>query len=325
MRLRALVLASLLLLAVPMPAGAEPATLLPDQGPTVPGLGLPVATIPAIVHFLHSGDGPHFEVEDMPTVAWNRVLLVMHSAPFGDPWDRTFRIGIEGTEVLHGTTPRGDFTVTQDITEYSSLLRGPNATVWSWIDSWVGNGIYVDVTLQFYDDPTAAQLPRQPFDQVASPFRVAGLGGSGSRVTTTYDFGSQAPTSGLVELITTGHTPGGEFWYQQVGQYRAAPRFLIYVDGVHVGTVHAMPYIYAFVGFCCGVVTDAVNQVLWGPAVVAQEAAGVHAVGGKTPSYRAEIPGEVLPLLQGSKDVRIVRELYGGSWPTSLNFLLEHA
>jgi hypothetical protein len=310
-----------LVVGSPVALGQAPPSahyLLPDNGPVVPGVGLPVATLPAIVNFLHTGDFVHHAIVDTPVADWNRVILIVHSKPNQDPWDRTLRVGIAGTQVLHGTTTRGDFTIHRDITEYASLLRSPTADIWTRIDSFVCCGIFVDVTLEFYNDPVGP-AQKQPFDRIESPMRMRGMGIG--TITATYTFADQAPGSGVIEFFTSGHGQAGEFWWMNLADHNP-PQFDLYVDDAYAGTVLALPYIYALIGFGGGGLANTINQLMWTPAQTIQDAAGVHFVSGQIPPYRAQIPDDVLPLLSGTHVVKVVHTHHGGFWWASMNFLV---
>ncbi|MGB0651886.1 MAG: peptide-N4-asparagine amidase [Thermoplasmatota archaeon] len=323
MRLLAAV-AVVLLLVLPATAqtgDGEAALLVPNQGQDLPPAGLPVATIYSHQQVLHPWGGNNIHAEVTPPDAeWDRVYVTYRSIPVegdGDPWDRLFHVFIEGTEVLRGTTPRGDFWVTDDITEYASLMQDP-FTVTSKVDVWQGTGFYVDIRFDFFDDVAPVEL-EHTYDSVHSAFTAAGL--RGTPRTTTVDFGSAAPSGGILEFFTSGHEQAGEFWWMEF--QTDFPRFDIYVDGEHAGHVIAMPYIYALLGFCCDTTTQLINQAMWTAPWAAEEASGAHLGVGEIPSYRAAIPDHILPLLTGDTEVTMVKTNHGGWWPSSVNFLLD--
>ncbi len=312
-------LAVFLLLAVPVAASVQPVTLTPDQGPDVPG-AVHVATVPALVDNHHTfGRARHTATVDAPDADWNRVILTLHSYPdpvTGDPWDRVFMVFIEGTEVLHGTTTRGDMVMTEDITEYASLMGG-SFDVSTQIDIWQGSGIFMDVTLDFYNDPV---VPEQPAARVVSALSAVGL--REAAVTRTVDVGS--PSSAVLEVFTSGHEGCGEFWYLLCEDAPwDPPHFRIDADGQTIATFDAPPYVYALLGFCCGTTSQVINHAMWYPAFAAGEATGVHFVTGEIPAYRAELTPEIVALLQGEVDITIQKENHDGWWPTSVNLLLD--
>lgn len=308
------------LLLVPLAWSASPAILLPDQGPQAPAPLTPVASVTAFDNEVYSyAEGVRTRTITVPDVAWNRVVLTFHGMPGGDPWDRFFGVGIAGAEVLRGTTPRADFTLTKDVTEYASLLPpGGSADVNLFYGTYVG-APSITVRLDFYDDPSAA-LVRAPADHVVRPFAWRYFGGNGAVLAGTATFPEAPPASATVELSLSGHGEA-EFWYQYG---TPIPRtFHIYVDGVEIGQAKAMPYVYALLGFSGGAIwNDVVHAALWWTAPRALDEAGIHGGIGEIPPYRAEIPADFLPLLTGAKEVRIVQEGNTGYWITGLAFLL---
>lgn len=301
-------------------AAAAPALLLPPQGPDVPAATAPVATVAAFTNEVYSGtEGVRSAVITVPSVSWNRVVVVFSGQPGGDPWDRFFGVGIGGAEVLRGTTPRTDFTVRKDVTEFAGLLpAGGAATVQVFYGSYEG-APSVSVRLEFYDDPSAA-LVAPPADHVVRPFAWRYFGGHGSTILQPTAFPADPPSSASVELFLTGHGEA-EFWFQHG---LPVPRlFTVYVDNASIGTVRALPYAYAFLGFRGGsIYNDVVHKAMWWSAHQALDVAGVHTGVGEIPPFRAEVPAEYLPLLTGARDVKVVQTGQTGYWITSLNFVL---
>lgn len=302
-------------------AWAAPAHMLPQEGPDAPTPLFPAATVWAFDNETYSyTEGVRATTIAVPSVAWNRVVVTFRGLPGGDPWDRFFGVGIGGAEVLRGTTPRTDFTVTKDVTEFASLLPpGGSAEVNVFYGSYVG-APQVTVKLDFYDDPAAPALAKAPADHVVRPFAWAYFGGHGSSVVRNATFPATAPSSGAVELSLSGHGQA-EFWYQYGLPF---PRiFTVYVDGVAIGQARALPYVYALLGFeGSPLYNDVVHPVMWWSAHRALDVAGVHTGPGEIPPYRADIPPEHLGLFTGAKEVKLVQSGNTGYWIGSVTFLL---
>lgn len=313
-----------------------PPVLVPDQGPEVPPATDPVAERHPVKSSVRTwGDvGVHTHEMTVPDVAFDRVFLEYTSwpnHPNGDPWDRTFSVGVDGTELVHGTTTRGNFSITEDVTEYLALFEpGETVTVLTKLDTWEDNGIVEDVRFTFHDDPTAP-AGDAPAQAVISPFYFDRLTGPGTTLETTASFPDEAPSSAVVELFTSGHGGCGEFWYTCPGNGATPPTFEIRVDGEPVGHVEAVPYVYALLGFDgddqAGSDSEEqaalVNQHLWWSGHKVLDRAGVHHGVGEIPAYRAQLPADLLPLLTGEQTVTVEKVDHGGVWPTSLSFLLE--
>ncbi|GEM_PF-3235277 len=324
--LAALVLAPPLVAALASPA-------LPEEGPDVPAATAPVATVTVLDHeqFSYTAGYRGHNVS-VPAGPWNRVVLVWEQKPVDDPWDRTFSASIGGVEVLRGTTPRAEFTVQKDVTRYASLLpAGGIAMVEGYADSWVGAGQLVTLTLQFYDDPSAAAV--QPAaTHVFGIQRMAGMSIGSQTGPSAVDFGATAPSSASVEFIASGHGDQ-EDWFIYP---ESPPKFTLLVDGTPVATAVAMPYTYAFFGVCSGpgctgTSTDqTVATAMWWTAQRGADLAGVHQGVGEIPAYRAVVAPGDLHLLQGAHNVTVLldRDALGdadgsGVWITSASILTQ--
>ncbi|HUR68751.1 MAG TPA: hypothetical protein VM370_05845 [Candidatus Thermoplasmatota archaeon] len=340
-------------LVLTLPLAAAAPLLVPQQGdPDLPAVTAPVASVQVFLDERFSfTEGYRTRSMSVPDVEYDRVVLTFQSRPQGDPWDRLTGVAIGGVacpaaepsdtrlagnaatctgvsggvEVLKATTPRADFTLTKDITEYASLLpRGGAQDVSLFLGTWVG-AILASVRIDFYvDEPTAA-LVAPPADAVVAAQRWAYVGGTGSESHTIAHFPAVAAATAHVEVRTSGHGADGEFWYLNAAS--AHPVFHVLVDGAEVGLIVPPPYTYALVGFGTGsVVADTVvNPGMWWTQQRAADVAGVHTGVGEIPAYRAEVDAALLPLLTGDRDVAFVVESGGGTWVTSVDLLLNPA
>jgi hypothetical protein len=248
--------------------------------------------------------------------------MTWESRQVNEPWDRRFGVAIDGVEVLRGTTPRTWFNLTKDITEYAALLRpGDIVPVSMHLGTWVNGYILASVRLDFYADEPTVALSGLAFDTVHSAATWATMSG-GARAGADIIFGDNAPASVVLQVTTSGHGQEGEFWWMEAPP--AVANFRVLVDGVDVGHVMAMPYVYALVGFSPSLVTDTVvHPVMWWSAFRAADVAGVHAGVGEIPAYRAEVDTSQLALFTGSRHVEIVQDTGAGSWVTSLSVLTQ--
>jgi hypothetical protein len=251
-------------------------------------------------------------------LAWDRIIVTYRSWPEGDPWDRTFSVKVDDVEVLRGTTPRADFTVRRDITEYASLLPpGEQVTISAGLDSWVG-ALHASVSLEFAEDTPVIH----PASQLAIVGPRGALGGNGSNIERQVLFPDDAPDRATIDVYLSGHAAGGEFWWMHGGP----PDFLVYADGTQIATLTAMPYVYALAGIGEG--NGTVNRALWWTAQQATDQAGIHHGSGEIPPYRAELGAADLALLRGARTIKVVEEgrqvlAAGEYWPISVQFLLD--
>jgi hypothetical protein len=187
----------------------------------------------------------------------------------------------------------------------------------------------VTLTLQFYDDPTALAV-EPAAAQVLGVQRMAGMGIGGAATPVTLDFGATAPASATVEFTASGHGDQ-EDWFLYP---ESPPTFTLLVDGQPVASAVAMPYTYAFLGFCSGPGCTGTAQdrqiagAMWWTAQQAADLAGVHQGVGEIPAYRATVSPTDLPLLTGTHTVQVVlsNDALGfadgsGVWITSASIL----
>lgn len=328
MRLPTLALATLLLLPLALAGPAGPTILAPQQGPTVPAASAPVATLLPFNNDTWSyAEGVRTHAVTIPG-GWSRVVLTFTDNAGTDPWDRLFGVGINGAEVLHGTTARAPMTVAKDVTSYAALFpAGSTANVTLHFGTWVG-WQKLTVRLDFYDDATSAAV-EGPHAATLAPFEFAGMCCDGSALDAQVAFPAATPSRAIVELTTSGHGEDGEFPYlaplDATPHPPTYPTFHVLVDGQEIATVLPYPYTYALVGLGGSSTVDvALEGAIWWTGQQAANDAGLHATGtGVIPPYRGALPSDVLPLLTGARDVKVTESWNpneGGYWPVSVTF-----
>lgn len=284
----------------------------PEMGPDVPTSTEPIATVVAFENEMWAwtaGERTHsFVVPE----GWNRVVMEYNQRPDGDPWDRLFVVLFDRVEVLRGTTPRTDFTVTKDVTRYASLLpQGGEGRVTVDTSAWEIGPQFVTLTLRFYNDPTSAVVEHR--DQAVSGYANRGLC-KDSVITQSVSFGASHKTSGVLEFSATGHGSEEEQFFSR--------HFDILVGGHPFASVYVFPYTYAIVGFYGG--NDAQHPVMWWSAQRAADVVGVHTGPGEIPPYRLTLDAAQIDLMQGDKTVEVrAVSVYNCVWVTSLSFLLD--
>ena len=253
---------------------------------------------------------------------WDRVILELTDVPTADePWDRVFSVAVGSVELLRGTTPRAAMTVRKDVTEYLPLLgRGGSARFTTHVGTYVG-GHEVSVRLEFY---AGEQRVTQPAARVVGAFAIAGIEPEHEDVRRHTAVGktrfpATAPKSAVVELTTSGHLQGGEFWYLPDRGSTTPPVLHLLVDGTEVATAYVAPYVYALAGVEGQ--NGTVHPLVWWTAHKELDTLGVHTGVGEIPPYRAELPASSLALLTGTRRVEVTVE-GKGLWITSVTFLL---
>ena len=252
---------------------------------------------------------------------WDRVILELTDLPSGDePWDRVFSVAAGSVELLRGTTPRADMTVRKDVTEYLPLLgRGGVVPFTVHVGTYVGSH-RVSLRLEYY---AGERRITTPATAVIGALAIAGIEPEHEDVRRHHAvakvrFPAKAPTSATVELTTSGHLQGGEFWYLPDRGSTTPPVLHVLVDGTEVATAYAAPYVYALAGVEGQ--NDTAHPLVWWTGQQALDTAGVHTGVGEIPPYRAEVPAASLALLKGARKVEV--KVDGkGLWITSVSFL----
>lgn len=318
-------LASAAILGLPIGSPLGPPVALPlglpSEGPDVPASSDADAVVDVFVDeafsYTESARTVTIQVPAAPDGAWDRIGMTFDSRPEGDPWDRLFSVAVAGVEVLRGTTPRTQFTIDRDITEYGSLLpSGGVADVSLLLSTWVG-AIRGSVTLQFFDGEKTKHL----VESAASAAVPAGLwrylGGDGAAATQSASFPATPASKATLVLTTSGHG-NEEFWYMGPFEKRTLS---VRVDGVEVGQAVMMPYTYALLGFDPAPVK--LHTLMWWTAQRGLDLGGIHAGVGEIPAYRVQIDADKLPLLTGARNVEVAQTGGLGTWITSVAFLLD--
>ncbi len=309
--------------ARPPGAGGVPYGLPQAPDPDVPPQTAPVATVTAFQDETYrETEGTRTKRVAMPRLpkgraGWDRIVVVFTGVPDGDPWDRLFGVAVGNAEVIRGTTPRTSFTVRKDVTELAALFpSGARQRVSMTSGAYEGGQKYT-VRFEFYlDEPTARFFTRAK--GAVGVFAFASIDGDGKYKQQRITFPKTAPAAAYVDVTLSGHTGTGEFWYLPEGGNSPDPRtFHVYVDGVEVGAVIAMPYVYALLGFG-GATGTTLHPLMWWTGQQALDQAGVHTGTGEIPPYRIEVPPDKLALFTGRRLVQVVQENGGPRWVTSL-------
>ena len=330
MRRAALATALALGLLAPLAAHAAPPEMTPYvEGPDREPSSAPDATATVLDRAMFSfGLKPPTLTRTVTTRlpkaadgAWDRVILEVTDDPTDDePWDRVFSVSVGSVELVRGTTPRTTMTIRKDVTEYAALLgRGGAQRFTTHVGTYVG-GHAVTVRLEFYDGEAQVRAPRS---SVVGAFTTVGIEPDHDDATkhvarAKVRFPAKPPASAVLEMTTSGHLQGGEFWYLPDRGSTTPPVFHVKVDGTEVATAHGLPYVYALAGFEGS--NDSTHPLVWWTAQKELDRAGVHTGTGEIPPYRVSVPADLLPLLSGSRTVEVSVDGVG-LWITSVSVL----
>lgn len=298
---------------------------VPQDLNNVPPVTAPVATVVAFQDerwVFTEGARTHLvTVPVSPTGSWDRIILSYEEYPSQDPasqdpWDRLCSAAIGGVEVLRCTTPRTDFTLTKDVTEFAALMpQGQQVGVTADTGTYAGDGQWVTVKLLFYANEPTKYAVSSPANAVVPAWYYRGVCATGSPTSATVTFPATAPTLATLEITLSGHG-NDEFFYTDLNE----PVFHVLIDGHEVGQALPMPYTYAFIGFYGADYT--LHPYMWWTVQQVTNDAGVYTGVGEIPPYRVTILPTDLPLLTGTHTVTLVGENGNCYWPSSVTFLL---
>jgi len=323
---RLLLLAAGLLLLAPVAAHAAPPELLPY----VEGPDQEAASQPDAVVSVHERSMFSFSIKPAalkrtvtrqlpkaPAGGWDRVILHYLDEPTADePWDRFFSVAVGDVELLRGTTPRADMKLRKDVTEYLSVLGQGARRFTTEVATYTG-GHVVSVRLEFYAGETRTH---QPHKAVVGAFRAVGIEPNHAQASRRTAVGRLSVrrgfTSATLELTTTGHLQAGEFWYLE----GPPPVLHVRLDGEEIATGHALPYVYALLGFEGQ--NDTAHPLMWWTAQQHLDRAGVHTGVGEIPPYRVDLPAETVAKLAGKHTLQVSVD-GKGLWVTSVSLLLD--
>jgi hypothetical protein len=258
----------------------------------------------ALIHFAETASAS----VDFPAGSWSKVEVVFRGKPIGDPWDRLFGVLVDGVEVLHGTTPRTDFTVARAITQYAPALSGARA-VTAHLGTYVGEGQRVWVTFRFtpgappagnttsIDAPWGWSILSPPPVEPAPPPHLPDAPGIHSSKTIVAPSSAAAPSHVTFVAYLTGHNKDEDF-FLNANPSPLRP-FHLLLDGREIASGQAFPYTYAFVGSTGGE-DNMQHQLMWWTAQRAlNEQLHSTGVGAITP-YTFDVTAPLAALAPGS-------------------------
>ncbi|MHB8352604.1 MAG: peptide-N4-asparagine amidase, partial [Thermoplasmata archaeon] len=224
---------------------ATPAPWVPDTIPTVVKLGTDLK---------NTGFN---QVVSLPNGSWERILLNYTGQVVSSVYDSSYEMWADSVPILFGTTPEyGTWTVLQDVTEYSVLLKGSAHLDFRLGDAVIGNGYFLtNLSLSFYPAPPRMPLPVVPSSFVPL-FAGSNLVPSQPSTFTLATVPSNA-TNATLEVYEYGFGPNGqdEFWYQDFATGSSYREFTISSDGTPIAADYPFPFIN----------TGGIDLFLWRP------------------------------------------------------------
>lgn len=234
---------------------------------------------------------------DFPSGPFSKIEVLLSDRPDNDFYDRLFGVMVDGVELVRGTTPRADWSTTQDVTRYASLLSGHRTATVNLL-SYQGVGHRVSLQFVFHHGPAPAGVA----SSVVSPFSFTYLsptpdkgcpgGNTGDIdpsaspvISASAPFTRGAGSSATLVLYLTAHNCD-EFFYTTV---RPSPLRTVHllIDGVEFTSFQPTPYVYALAGFS----SKGQNTLLWWNAAQKdRERLGIHDGSGVIPPYSITSP-----------------------------------
>ena len=222
-----------------------PAPWVPDTVPTVVTLG---------TNLKNAGFN---QAVSLPNGSWERIILNYTGQVVSSVYDSSYEMWVDSVPVLFGTTPEyGTWTVLQDLTEYSVLLRGTAHLDFRLGDAVIGNGYFLtNLTLSFYPAPAGMPLPVVPSAFVPL-FEGSNLVPSRETNFTLASIPNDVANATL-EVYEYGFGPNGqdEFWYQDLQTGSTYREITIAADGVPIAADYPFPFIN----------TGGIDLFLWRP------------------------------------------------------------
>ena len=296
----------------------------------LPSQAADTITVPVLANTLIAWGQPSVSAPvDFPSGTFSSITVTMSDNPDQDYYDRLFGVLVDGVEVVRGTTPRANWTTTQDVTRYAAVLTGHRTAAVNLL-SYQGIGHYVSLSFTFHRGTPPAGVATS----IATPFSFEGLaphpdngcpgGNTGDidpsvhpQISETRSFvkpGGPVASSTLL-LYLTAHGCD-EFFYTTV---RPKPLRTVHVllDGKQVASFAPTPYTYALIGFS----SKSENSLIWWNAAQRnRERLGLHTGVGVIAPYSLS-PAALAALSPGTHTLGITIDNGSSYWVLSAELL----
>lgn len=249
--------------------------MTPAPGVVVPAArGLPVSAVPVeIAPELPSTTPTYLNLTrnlvdccfqqnvSLPSGTWSRIVLNLTGWIQPSVYDSSYEMYIDQVPVVFGTTPEyGTWTVIEDLTEYSALLRGVANITFLLGAATLGGEFLTNLSLVFYPVPAGAHPPREPDQFIPLWYRAKFV------PTRLAWWQTTAVPSDVVnatlELWAYGFG-ADEFWYNAAPPASPYRALTVSIDGRAIATEYPFEFIN----------TGGIDLLMWRPVTGVQTTA----------------------------------------------------
>jgi hypothetical protein len=272
--------------ATPAAGGPPTSAYIETPPPDLPG------TTPTVIQFPQSiTTCCIYQLFAAPVGTWGAIVFNYTGTAVGGVYDSSYRAYVDGAQILEGTTPEyGTWTVSKDLTEYSSLFHGTVNLTFLLSAALLGGHFVTNLSLSFYPVAPGAAPPIAPSAVVPLwEWNHTYLHAANAVLWANASVPTNV-TNATLQLFVYGFGPTDEFWYSAQPGYRQA---FVTVDGKLLATVLPFPYIN----------TGGIDLFLWRPLL------GDFTLDDRP--YEVDVSGSI-GMLEGS-------HLFGGNVSGSLN------
>lgn len=265
-----------------------------------------------------------------PSGTFSSISVTLSDNPDQDYYDRLFGVLVDGVEMVRGTTPRANWTTTQDVTRYASILSGQRNVAVNLL-SYQGVGHYVSLSFAFHRGTPPAGVA----SSVTAPFSFDALaprpdngcpgGNTGDidpsvspRISESRTFTRPAGLASKATLLLYLTAHGcDEFFYTTL---RPKPLRTVHVllDSKQIASFQPTPYTYALIGFSS---KSENSKIWWNAAQKMRESLGLHTGVGVIAPYSLS-PAALANMSAGTHTLGITIDNGSSYWVLSAELLL---
>ncbi|HYK92489.1 MAG TPA: peptide-N4-asparagine amidase [Thermoplasmata archaeon] len=218
----------------PSASGNPSSVVYAEPSPPVPN------TIPVMMYLLNASRSSQYSQNlTAPAGTWARIVLNYTGVGVNGVFDSSYRGFLDRSMVLFGTTPEyGQWTVLQDLTEYSVLFHGVfNLTFLLGVAVPPGGYFLTSLSLAFYPVPAGSAPPSEPMGIAPLWYRVSPT--SSAPIVYVDTVLPTNITNATLELYAYGLNTD-EFWYLEQPGLREVQ---VFSNGTQIASVLPFTYI----------------------------------------------------------------------------------